>query len=239
MFNRRWFALFLLGSVGLPYALSSSPGVDALWRQIGSFSGWSGGGVQAALKTGSTIAPSAPRTDGTNPRLTGAPIENLAEVLRFDVTTAWVLGRWPRVSTSLAELDVQGYRVPLVTGTQPDDLAGSLTYYFDKRQRVERITFSGSTGDARRLVALLALEHGFVRQMTSDPALYLYQVKEHGRVTSELTIKASSVIRIEDAHRRFNVSLVMRPPGSKRWPGWEPSNRQNGESLAGPSPRGF
>ena len=47
----------------------------------------------------------------------------------------------------LAELDVQGYRVPLVTGTSRDDLAGSLTYYFDKTHHVTHIHFRGTTGD--------------------------------------------------------------------------------------------
>ncbi len=61
-------------------------------------------------------------------------------MLRFDVTVEWVMQRWPRVSTGLPYLQLQGYRVPLVTGTKVADLAGSLTYYFNARQQVQRIT---------------------------------------------------------------------------------------------------
>ena len=68
------------------------------------------------------------------------PMPSLAEVLRFDVTVAWVMQRWPRVSTGLPYLQLQGYRVPLVTGTTVADLAGSLTYYFNAQQQVQRIT---------------------------------------------------------------------------------------------------
>jgi len=56
-----------------------------------------------------------------------------------------VISRWPRVSAGLAELQLQGYRVPLVSGTTANDLAGALTYYFNSRQQVQRITFQGTT----------------------------------------------------------------------------------------------
>ena len=46
--------------------------------------------------------------------------------------------RWPRVTT-VPQFALAGLRVPLVTGTQIDDLAGSLTYYFDRTDQVQRI----------------------------------------------------------------------------------------------------
>ena len=76
--------------------------------------------------------PTRPRPNLPRPT---TPVLSLEEVLRFDVTTAWVLSKWPRVSANLAELDMQGYRVPLVTGTGDADVAGSLTYYFNAKQR--------------------------------------------------------------------------------------------------------
>ena len=77
----------------------------------------------------------------------------LAEVLRFDVSPAWVLQRWPRVSTDLAVLQLHGYRVPLVTGTNQNDVAGSLTYYFNPSQQVQQITLRGTTGDPRAIIS--------------------------------------------------------------------------------------
>ena len=74
---------------------------------------------------------------------------DLGEVINFGATPSWIMTRWPRVTVGLAELDMQGYRVPLVTGTKYDDLAGSLTYYFDQDQRVKLIHFRGTTGDPR------------------------------------------------------------------------------------------
>ena len=103
------------------------------------------------------------------------PSPSLAEVLRFDVTVDWVMQRWPRVSTGLPYLQLQGYRVPLVTGTGVADLAGSLTYYFNAQQQVQRITFRGTTGDPSALVALLAGRYHFARRLTNDPGVVLYE----------------------------------------------------------------
>ena len=103
------------------------------------------------------------------------PLPSLAEVLRFDVTVEWVLQRWPRVTTGLPQLQLQGYRVPLVSGTQISDVAGSLTYYFNARQQVQRITLRGTTGDPSALVNLLASRYHFARRLTNDPGIILYE----------------------------------------------------------------
>ena len=206
--KRNWFALALSGAVGLPYLFSSS-------GLTGLFSTRPGGSAQAprseSLLANDPLDHAAAGAKGTPPPSAGAtPVVDLHQAFRFDVTTAWVLGHWPRVSAGLAELEMQGYRVPLVTGTKPDDLAGSLTYYFNRRQRVQRITFHGSTGDARRLVALLARQFGFVRELTDDASLFLYQVKEGGKAISELRIKPARIVRSDSPHTRFEVLLVIQ-----------------------------
>ena len=167
-----------------------------------------------ATQTGSSDAAAAEKLAETLSALRpeGPPVTDLGEIFRFDVTTPWILGRWPRVTTRLADLDLQGYRVPLVTGTREDDLAGSLTYYFDKKQQAERITFRGTTGDARKLVRLLATRHGFVRQAHGDAGLYLYQVKWNGKAWSELHVRPKQVVSAASPYSRFEVALNMRRP---------------------------
>ena len=141
------------------------------------------------------------------------PSYGLAEVLNFDVTMDWVLKRWPRVSTGLAHLQYQGYRVPLVTGTAESDLAGSLTYYFNSQQVVEQITLRGTTGDARKLVALLSTRHGFARRVANDPGLFIYEVAHSaGRPKSVLEIRSAGVVQSSDPYGRFKVDLVMQRP---------------------------
>jgi len=143
----------------------------------------------------------------------GAPVRSMAEVLRFDVSPRWILSRWPRVSTGLAHLEFQGYRVPLVTGSTESDVAGSLTYYFNPQQQVQRITFRGTTGDVRRLVALLTTRHRFTRRLTNDPGIFLYEtVSPAGQPSGVLKVSMSGVVRSNDPYRRFDVDLTMERP---------------------------
>jgi hypothetical protein len=207
MFPRRtWLVIGLAGAIAIPYLFSSTSGLAGLFSKAGPASHTATGEHRTKGEMAAAHDPFAAAADAT-------PVVELPQALRFDVTTAWVLGRWPRVSAGLAQLDLQGYRVPLVTGTKPDDLAGSLTYYFNRGQRVEQITFDGTTGDARRLVAHLATQFGFVRRSTDDAGVYLYQVQHPGKPPSELRIEPARIVRADSPHSRFEVSLVMHARG--------------------------
>jgi hypothetical protein len=205
MFSRSWFAMMLLGAIGLPYVFFSAFGSGKSARSAASPAG-------ATLSSGTVLA-DQPLSPGAADTLERAPTHHdLAEIFRWDATTSWILARWPRVSAGLSEVERQGYRVPLVTGTATDDLAGSLTYYFNRRQQVERITFLGTTGDSRRLVALLATKFGFVRELNDDPSLFLYRVREGRKVISELRIKPARVVRSDSPNSRFEVALLLERP---------------------------
>jgi len=153
----------------------------------------------------------ATKPDSASPE--SIPVADLREVLRFDVTPGWIMRRWPRVSAGLSQLQLQGYRVPLVTGTAEDDLAGALTYYFNPRQEVERITFQGTTGDPRRLVELLVSSHGFVRRLVNEPGSLVCEAPgSDGQCRGELWVRPSRVIRADATSERFQVTLVLNRP---------------------------
>lgn len=161
----------------------------------------------AVNSAASTTSPSSSATPA------GIPLANLADVLRFDVSLNWVMNRWPRVSAALAQLQLQGYRVPLVTGTAEDDLAGSLTYYFNPRQEVQRITFHGTTGDARKLVEFLVARYGFARRLTNDASSFVYEVPTpEKKAKSVLWIRPAQVLKTDDAARRYQLVLVLERP---------------------------
>jgi hypothetical protein len=206
MFSRSWFAFMMAGAVGLPYLYSASLGSSKSGRGVASLMSKPAGNIALPVVDEPQSTPSPALIDK-------APTQNeLGEVFRWEITTSWILGHWPRVSAGLADVELQGYRVPLVTGTATDDLAGSLTYYFNKRQRLQRITFFGTTGDSRRLVALLATRFGFVRELHDDPGLFLYRVRSGRKVISELRIKPTSVVRADAPFSRFNVALLIDRP---------------------------
>ena len=155
----------------------------------------------------------APVTSSSPSVLSAMPMPSLAEVLRFDVTVEWVLQRWPRVSTGLPHLQLQGYRVPLVTGGSVADVAGSLTYFFNAQQQLQRITFRGTTGDPQILVGLLTSQHRFARRLTNDPGIVCYEaVDAGGRSVGMLKIRSAQVIRSDRPLSRFEIDLVMDRP---------------------------
>ncbi len=127
-------------------------------------------------------------TSGTALAITGSPaaprsdfkVHDAGSVFNFDVTPEWILARWPSVSTGLSQLQLEGYRVPLVTGTSQQDLAGALTYYFDAKQRLQRINFVGISGDPRPLIGLLSDRFHMTRRLANDPGLVVYEAAPAG-----------------------------------------------------------
>lgn len=148
------------------------------------------------------------------PRLEGEAVDDLGHIFRFDITPGWVIAQWPRVSTGLADPRLEGYRVPLVTGTEPADLAGALTYYFDPEQKVQRITFRGTTGDVRRLARLLCERFGFTRRLTNDPGLVVFErAGSEGVLTGVARFRTADVIQAQQPRQRFEVELAIERAG--------------------------
>lgn len=218
MFERRTlYAGVLATAIGGPYLYSTQELPEkarGLWASMSSSEPASHSDLPAIhpLSTGNDLAPTtASVAQASSPLpLTGKPIENMGEVFRFDITPEWVMARWPRVTSSLADIELSGLRVPLVTGIKLDDIAGSLTYYFDKQRRVQRITFVGTTGDAHRLASLVKQHFDLKPQPTLGIALY---VRQWNRTpVSALRITASPVVRADQPHTRLNIMLELNRP---------------------------
>ena len=137
---------------------------------------------------------------------------NLAEFLRFDVSPAWIKFRWPRVSTFPAEDNLTGMRVAVVSGPRPQDIHGSLTYYFDRQQRVQRIGFRGWTGDAVELVHLVQ-QMGFARQKSNGAALFIKS--SWGRIKGALRLDHPPVTRRDLPNEQLMVLFELINPAGK------------------------
>jgi hypothetical protein len=116
----------------------------------------------------------------------------IEQAFRFDLSPQWVSSRWPRVSTVAGDPKQLGMRVALVTGTRPDDVAGSLTYYFDEHHQLQRLTFTGLTGDPRRLLTAVVTPHGLKSQPTTGAAHYIAGDPKHP--TSEVIVRHLPVV---------------------------------------------
>ncbi len=140
-----------------------------------------------------------------------APVLSLSEVLRFDITPGWVTSRFPRVSTVVGNGELDGMRVPLVTGTSPTDLAGTLTYYFDHYQRLQRISLQSVSGDPNRFIGELQNSY----QLQQQPSLggNLYLLSWNGQATSVLQVTPAAVIRADAPYSRYEMFLELNQPG--------------------------
>jgi hypothetical protein len=206
----------LLLATGGPITMFSTS--DAMSGVKRSWFGGNGGTAVATKSASSPVAASSPipeTTPAIPPLAFGGPANvgptpSLAEVLRFDVTVEWVMQRWPRVSTGLPYLQLQGYRVPLVTGTSMSDFAGSLTYYFNARQQVQRITFRGTSGDPSQMVALVTGRYQFVRRIANDPGVVFFEaVDSSNRSVGTLKIRSAAVVKASQPYSRYDVDLAM------------------------------
>lgn len=102
------------------------------------------------------IAPEAARPVNKEPRPFWIPVNDLREVIRFDVSPYWVQQRWqPSTRLDLDQDGYYGFRVPLMTDEKVGQLNGALTFYFDGEGVVQRIQFRGTAAETTPLHNLL------------------------------------------------------------------------------------
>jgi hypothetical protein len=161
----------------------------------------SSGGTTSAAALSISGSPAAPHT--------GLQVHDAGSVFNFEITPEWILARWPSVSTGLSQLQLEGYRVPLVTGTSQQDLAGALTYYFDAKQKLKRINFVGVSGDPRPLVGLLSNRFQMTRRLTNDPGLVVYEAAQPGRAPISSLQIGVAPLQPGDTLRRYEIDLSL------------------------------
>ena len=151
-----------------------------------------------------------PTEPGAAPRLVGAPIQDLREVLRFDITPRWVIERFARVSTVLSDLQMEGLRVPIVTGTRAQDMAGTLTYYFDRADKLQRVTIHGFIGEPDPLVGLLTQHYG----LTQTPSLEagVYTKRWNAVPVHFLRLTHAPVVYSDAVHQKYTIFLELNQP---------------------------
>lgn len=143
----------------------------------------------------------------------GGTVPDLREVLRFDISPAWLPQRFSRVTTVTADVQMDGLRVPLITGTRPNDIAGSLTYFFDASQSLKRIQLHGMTGDPSHLAHLMVNFY----QLKQEQSLggQLFTSRWNNRITSMMQIAPAPVIYAGADHSKYIVFLELNQPSNQ------------------------
>lgn len=160
------------------------------------------------LRVAPPLLPKSPHEAVTEVEPAPVPLE-LESVIRFDLSPQQIIDRWPRVSVTFGESAWQGYRIPLVTGTREHDLAGSLTYYFDSQQVMQRLAFVGYTRRADLLAAYIEKHYRLRREPSSVSILYLS--RWNGAPTSALRVQLRPV-QVPDLPAQQEVMLELNRP---------------------------
>lgn len=215
MFTRiRGIPVLMAAAVAVPYlSTNGSEGLKEWWNSVSTSSAssiTSSDLVLPAVDFNTALQGPGHEIFPISTPLEGMRSVSLEEVFRFDVTREWVYERWARKSTALAELGLYGIRVPLVTGTQIHDLAGSLTYFFDSNGQVQRISFKGNTGDTTRIVMLAVQRYGLQQQNSQFVGEQIFEVRRGEEVFSELRTRPSSVLWSSSPHESFDVELTLQ-----------------------------
>ncbi|MDV6029999.1 MAG: hypothetical protein F9B45_07810 [Phycisphaera sp. RhM] len=151
-----------------------------------------------------------PEDPNAEPTLSGYQVRDLREVMRFDIGPEWVVNRFSRVSTVLADMNLKGLRVPVVTGIRADDVAGTLTFYFDYSDRLQRLTFHGFTGDPTRFSETMTGYYGLQR----EPALEAgaFTKRWNGRPVHFMRLTHAPVVYSDAIHQKYTVFLELNQP---------------------------
>ncbi len=216
--------ILLAAAIGIPYLATNGPGIDGLMEKFQSATRSAtrvnSGSPQASvlkqipqrqMRSPGPQGPGATLYQTVTP-IEGLPAMSLQEVFNLNVSKEWVYQRWARKSTALSELGMFGIRVPLVTGTQLHDLAGSLTYFFGNDNKVKRISFHGTTGDTTQLVRLAAQQYGLRQQATPVAGEQLFQIRRKEHVFSELRTRPAPVLWSSSPHDSFAVDFDLQHP---------------------------
>ena len=219
---RRWLFIPLLAAAvaGPPILMQEERGEDGATAKAdaGSFLDFfhsKDDGNRIDLEKASSNNPNALHQDEIDlldrNSLAYAPgARDFREVFRFDANTQWLQNNWPRISIVASREDYTGYRVPLVTGPNPDDLTGSLTFYFDRTNMCQRISFSGVVSDPNRLLRFARDTFQMQPEQRLGPGIYTTEVAR--QVRSLLAIESPKVLYADQSQQTLNVTLELNNP---------------------------
>jgi hypothetical protein len=146
----------------------------------------------------------------THATVAPVPISPLPDILRFDLTPAYVAQKWPRVSTTLSDLELSGMRASVVTGTSPQDLHGSVSYYFDRSQRTRRIVLHGFTGDAEPIVQFVQSMYRLQEYASVGERIFISH--QDGQPLSLLRIRNAPVMAVDRPFAQQEIILELNAP---------------------------
>lgn len=146
------------------------------------------------------------------PYVGGPQVDSPGELFRFDVTPNWIIQNWARVTRlKLDGLDM--FRVPVMTGTDPHDIVGSITYSFSVSRQLQRVQFDGSSSDPSVLAQAVARYYGLTAKQAIGGTVY--SSEHEGQTHSLILVHYGTAIRKDDTRRSHEISIELNRPASE------------------------
>lgn len=218
------YLLLLVGVLSIPVLMLNSQWRDSLSRagsrlitQVGQLPGQFFSSSRAAESDSDDQRPLSPLAKQVDQAVKkfhgdGGRISDFNKIFQCGAPRSWVQRTYGDASRTVDADQQSGLRVTLVTGNELEDLAGSLTYWFDRQGKVQRIQFRGVTGNPAKLASFARRSQKMVPRARQQDALF---VRTSTKGTQHLLrISRPAVVDVSTLYGRYNISLELNRSGS-------------------------
>lgn len=146
--------------------------------------------------------PSVPATEAY-PSTPGPATIDLRAWLRWDLPRGYLLWQHPHAAIVPTERNLLGYRIPFTTGLQPQDLTGTLTYYFDAKDQLQRMELSAASGNPWPMTQWLLPQFRLQPIASPDPNIRLAILKSRDQTQSLLAVAIGKAPSASSSHELF------------------------------------
>jgi len=161
----------------------------------------------------STPAPATPdsrqRGEPSGPATEDAPLIpvpatiDLRAWLRWDLPRGYLIWQHPNAAIVPTERNLIGYRIPFTTGLQSQDLTGTLTYYFDSKDQLQRMELSAASGNPWPMTQWLLPQFRLQPIPSTHPNVRLAILKSRDKTQSLLAVATSNASSASTPHELF------------------------------------
>jgi hypothetical protein len=123
--------------------------------------------------------------------------------LRWDLPRGFLIWQHPNAAIVPTERNLLGYRIPFTTGLQPQDLTGTLTYYFDSKDQLQRMELSAASGNPWPMTQWLLPQFRLQPIPSTRPNVRLAILKNHDKPQSLLAVAYGNASSASTPHELF------------------------------------
>lgn len=146
--------------------------------------------------------PSDPAAE-SYPSTPGPATIDLRAWLRWDLPRGYLIWQHPNAAIVPTERNLLGYRIPFTTGLQPHDLTGTLTYYFDSKDQLQRMELSAASGNPWPMTQWLLPQFRLQPIPSTHPNVRLAILKSRDKPQSLLAVASGNASSASTPHELF------------------------------------